>query len=381
VLAIVLVAIRFQSADPDSALYADLSARMASGPSAAWIAPEWWGNWGFEGLFREHPIGVFMLPVLLAILGVPAQQAAYIVGVGMGLAALFLLAQFVRIGTSVQTGRWVLVLSQLTPVASLFRIRANHEYPMLVCLLLGLLGADLARKSWRWVWLLPAALCYGLLVKGAFILLVILGVGLWILLNPYRVRGNGTRLAVACTLALGSMLIVAIAYDWLYVRQTGESFWRGYWQNQLGPLRISTPIDHRSALEWHMGFYVLHLLWFSSPWTLLMLVAAWRHKNSIGSLVRSWPRGEMRLLVFAAGFTLLSIVALSPASRYAERYVFSAGVIISAAGAVISCREWPALGNALTRLDAAVPALPVVTWGLLMTARLALGPFLPRISQ
>jgi 4-amino-4-deoxy-L-arabinose transferase-like glycosyltransferase len=32
------------------------------------------------------------------------------------------------------------VLLQLMPVAFIFRIRANHEYPILVCLLLSLLG-------------------------------------------------------------------------------------------------------------------------------------------------------------------------------------------------------------------------------------------------
>ena len=58
-VAALVVLTGFASDDPDSALYADLSARLAEGPPSRWIAPEWWGYWESEGLFREHPAGIF----------------------------------------------------------------------------------------------------------------------------------------------------------------------------------------------------------------------------------------------------------------------------------------------------------------------------------
>ena len=78
----------------------------------------------------------------------PAVQAAYVVGIGAGLACLLLHRRTGRAGQLARDGRLALVLLQLMPVAFIFRIRANHEYPMLLCLLVLLLGYDGVRRSW-----------------------------------------------------------------------------------------------------------------------------------------------------------------------------------------------------------------------------------------
>src|SRR5713101_5250597 len=83
----VLVASRFSSSDPDSALYASISAKLSAQPIARWIAPEWWGLWPEAhqtGYFREHPAGLFLIPAALGRLGIPAEQTAYVFGVGAG---------------------------------------------------------------------------------------------------------------------------------------------------------------------------------------------------------------------------------------------------------------------------------------------------------
>lgn len=376
-----LVSINFKSDDPDSALYADLSARMGAGPVAAWIAPEWWGNWDGEGLFREHPVGVFVLPTILAALGVPGIQAAYIVGMGAGLASLLLIANVVRRTVSPDASRWVLVLLQLMPVASIFRIRSNHEYPMLVCLLVALIGVDRVRRSWSSIWILPLACVAGLLVKGVFVVIIALAAGLWALTNPMRERGSILRPIVAGLAAIVAMVLVAYGYDALYIRQTGESFWAGYWQRQLGPLTVSTPLSGGQTLASHLLFYLVRVAWHPAPWSALLIGALWRHRGSLRTDWANVPDTARRALLFAVAFAICSILALSPASRFAERYAFSANFAIGAAGAVVACFEWPRLGRWLSALDARVPALPVLTWTALMLMRLGLGPFLPRISS
>src|SRR5436190_16405895 len=65
VVVLALVSVDFASQDPDSALYAAISARLAGLPVRAWIAPEWWGLWGGDGPYRENPVGVFLIPALL----------------------------------------------------------------------------------------------------------------------------------------------------------------------------------------------------------------------------------------------------------------------------------------------------------------------------
>ena len=61
---LLLALFQFRSGDPDSNVYAGISARLAAEPFVRWIAPEWWGQWDFTGPFREHPIGIFVLPAL-----------------------------------------------------------------------------------------------------------------------------------------------------------------------------------------------------------------------------------------------------------------------------------------------------------------------------
>lgn len=377
-----LVLTHFASDDPDSALYAAISARLADGPASRWIAPEWWGNWDSEGLFHEHPAGVFLLPVALGAIGIPAAQASYIVGIGSALCAVLIIGRLVSRVSTTGDGRLVLVLLQIMPVAFIFRIRANHEYPMLLALVVLLIGLDAVRRSWRAIWVAPLVLAAALLVKGVFVVIPLLAAALWIVTNPTRQPGSAVRPIAACLLGLAFMAGVAMAYDAWYAAVTGETFWRAYWARQLGPLTIATPADGGGAftLLHHLGFYLLRVLWHPAPWSLAMAAAAWRERRRLIDWWRGAAPGAQRGMLFAALFAGVAVVALSPASRFAERYVFSANYAIATLGIVVSLHAWPQLRTALERLDARVPGLPVLTWTALMLLRLAVGPLLPRIS-
>jgi 4-amino-4-deoxy-L-arabinose transferase-like glycosyltransferase len=380
-VAALLVGVGFTSDDPDSALYADLSARLAAGPVERWIAPQWWGNWDHEGLFREHPAGVFLLPTLLGALGLPGVQAAYIVGVATALVSLVLIAAAIGRISSPADGRAALVLLQLMPLAFIFRIRANHEYPMLLCLVIAVIGIELARRSWRWIWITPVALTTAMLVKAAFVAVPLVAIGWWMLLDPLRAGGSAQRQVVALALAMGLMVATAIAYDAVYVRLTGESFWGGYWARQMAPLSIGVQAEGRPGVLHHLGFYALRMLWHPAPWSFALLGGAWRTR---GRWMAWWNREDdtrRRALVFAAGFAVTTVLMLSMASRFAERYIFSPNYALAAAGIVVGLHTWPGLRRAIERLDARVPALPIVCWLLLILGRLALGPVLPRITD
>ncbi len=387
-VAALIVATHFSSTDPDSQLYASISGRLSEEPVSHWIAPEWWDFWPethMTGLFREHPAGVFLVPVALSRLGIPGEQAAYIAGVGAGLASLLLIGVLIGRLASVADGRASLILLQLMPVAFLFRVRANHEYPMLVALLVTLVSVEGARRSWWWIAGIAFGLTLGLLVKGVFVVLVVLAAGLWILLNPTRLRGTVWRVIVACVAGAAITAGVAVLYDIAYVRATGETFWTAYWQRQLGPVTIATPLDNASTLAGHLGFYLTRLLWFPAPWSLALVAGAWhvlrdrRGEKQPSSWARLSPTSK-RGLIFALGFAALAILLLSPSSRFAERYTFSAAYMIGAAGVVVALRTWPGLSRAVMAIDARVPALPAVVWLVLMLLRIVVGPWLPRIA-
>lgn len=381
VVSALLVFTGFASDDPDSALYANLSAKLAEGPASRWIAPEWWGYWDGTGLFREHPAGVFLIPTALTRLGIPGVQGSYIVGTGAALASLLLIGWLVaRIG-SPRDGRAMLVLLQLMPVAFLFRIRANHEYPMLLCLLLVLVGLDgVRRSSWWWTTVVAFALTAALLVKGVFIVLILLAAGLWVLINPTRAPGSIVRPIVAAAVSGVVMAAVALAYDAAYLRVTGETFWLPYWRRQLGPLEIATPIDGASTIASHVLFYISRLLWHAAPWSLALVAIIVIHRRRVSAFWRTAPDSLRRGALFAVAFTSLAVVVLAPSSRFAERYAFSATYAVATLGAMVAWRMWPPLSRLLSSLDRAVPALPAALWCALMIARLVIGPFLPRIT-
>jgi len=181
-VAALIVLTKFESRDPDSSLHASIAARLSEEPVRRWVAPEWWGNWPdahLTGLYIEHPAGIFLLPALLQRFGVPGIQAAYVVGAGASLLALWLAGRLIQRVSSAAEARAAMTLVQFVPLAFIFRVRANHEYPMLVCLLLALIAIDRARQSVVWGVPLAIALSSALVIKGVFAGLVFGGVGLW----------------------------------------------------------------------------------------------------------------------------------------------------------------------------------------------------------
>jgi hypothetical protein len=112
-----------------------------------------------------------------------------------------------------------------------------------------------------------------------------------------------------------------------------------------------------------------------APWSLALVWGAWRRQR-----MPAGDRREGRAFRFAIAFTATSVLLLSVASRFAERYTFSATYIIAAVGVVVAYRTWPALRIWLNRADATVPAFPAVVWFALLALRLAVGPWLPRIG-
>jgi 4-amino-4-deoxy-L-arabinose transferase-like glycosyltransferase len=374
-----LVFTRFTSSDPDSALYAGLSARLAQEPLWRWVAPEWWGLWpetGMTGWFREHPAGALFIPAALARLGVPGEQAAYIVGIALGLASVLLIGHLIERVASRDAARAALVLLQIMPVAFLFRIRANHEYAMLVSLLVTLVGLERVRRSWWAIGLVVSGLVGGLLVKGVFVSLTVVGAGLWIVVNPARTPGSAWRPIAATLVGVAALVGVAIAYDAWYRAVTGETYWAAYWERQLGQVDVATPVGGGFTLAGHVWFYLTRLLWHAAPWSLALLALAWSRPTASSALVRHAGHGLRFALLYAACLVLM----LSPSSRVAERYIFTGTYAIAAAGVVASLRLWPRFAAAIIRADRRVVALPAFVWMALIVARLAFGPFVPRLS-
>jgi len=374
IVAGLLVAMKFASQDSDSVRYAALSVRLSMLPMRQWIAPEWWGMTTPDapsGYFIEHPAGLFFVPAALSRVGVPPEQGAYVFGAALSLLALVLTAKVIAELTSPAAARASLVLLQIMPVAFIFRIRDNQEYPMLACLMAALLGLSFVTRSWKWILGVVAAVACGLLVKGVFVVLILLGAFGWIAVNPSG--GSRARQCVALAVACLAIVAVAVAYDAWYAAATGAPFWRAYWARQLGPMRVGSAGQALATAVRHFGLYAVRLLFHPAPWSVVLVWIGWRRRS-----VPREPR-ERRGAIWAIAFTVASIALLCAASRYAERYAFSTIYVVGAMGSAVAYRTSPWLRERFEQLDAAVPALPAIVWTVLMLLRLAVGPLLPRM--
>jgi hypothetical protein len=396
-----LAALHYRAADPDSVLHAEISARMGQEPpSLQWIAPEWPPGWYVQGLYREHPAGLFLLPALLAWLGYPAAQAAYAAN-ALYQAVAVLLVPFVA--AAFATGRearalgWLL---QLLPIAFVFRIRANHEGAMWLFFLIALLGTERLVEGRRMGVLLGVTgLAALVLVKGLLAGPAILCCALWARLrlasSPPESR---RRVVVIVALAAWAvaLAVVAAAYEALYRQATGVSFLGEYLARQttgvsfLRQFFANSPSSGASAaqpsggtLVSNVAFYTGRVLWFAAPWSVALLVIGLRRSSGL----RGWPRrlGDLdrsaQGAIFVAGAAALYVALLSLSARRAERYLFPVYFLVGACGAVAAFRTWPAVERLVAFVERLEPYAPVLAWTLLFGLHLLGGPLgLPRIK-
>lgn len=378
-----LAALGYGARDADSRLYAEISARMSLAPPAGWIAPDFPPGWYLSGPFREHPAGMFLPAAALAALGYPAAQAAYAMNAVyqvLGIVLLQRLAATLVGGVEARSLGWLI---QLLPIAFTFRIRANHEAAVLLCLLASLYGVERARREPRFALLGAAGLVGLLLVKGLLALFGPVLCALW-LVSRRLARADGAALsepaatdrAAWLSLAAGAvaMAAAAAAYELAYRHATGEPFWSFYAARQLGVAAAAGAGSGVLGTLDNVVFYLGRLAWFAFPWSVVLTVVVFRHftRSAAGPAAAAAPDAGTRA---GAVFTLLAaalyVGLFSLSGRRAERYIYPAYYAVGAAGIVAASRTSTALRALAARLDR--PWVAAAFWGAAFLAHLAAG--------
>ena len=247
--AILLALTSFTTRDADSRVYITIASKLASEPLSRWIAPQWWGAWGMQGLFREHPIGTFILPALLGRAGYPPGQASFVITLAAQVASLLMLVALASRLVPPPAARSLAWTLQLLPIAFVFRIRANQEVLLLAGVLLAVVGIDRARRSPAWLAVALAGFVYALLVKGVFAFLAPVCCALWLLATPSTPGGH--RNSAWAGIALMVALTPFIAWEsraslpecdraivpGLLPRTTDRSRWQRRWFGAAVPAR------------------------------------------------------------------------------------------------------------------------------------------------
>ena len=362
-----LIATGFRTHDADSRVYVTIASRLAAEPVDHWIAPQWWGVWGMQGLYREHPIGTFLLPVLLTRAGVPAAQASFILGLAAQMACLWLLATLAATRVPGTWARAMLWTLQLLPIAFVFRIRANQEYLMLAGFAGALYGTERARREPVWMLVACLGFLYALLVKGMLALLCPALCAVWLLTAE---TGSRWRLApwIGIALMVIATPIAAVLYERAYVAVTGESFFTYY----LG-LRLSLEGDGGSGWPfplnkvWNAGWYAAHVAWYGAPWSVLLAagVLRWRSWRSADRATGGW-------LLFALLASLAVIAAVALRELRSDRYTFPAYFLAGGGGTVLAAAWWPRCARWAEAIDRSWPWGPALLWLVLFLTRFLL---------
>ena len=388
-VSVVLIALtQYTTRDPDSRLYAGIAARLSQQPVDRWIAPEWWGFWGLDALYCEHPVGIFLAPAALGRLGFPAEQAAYAVNVLYQAASLALIVLIARVLVEPEEARALAWLLQLLPIAFVFRIRANHEYALLAGLLVAVYSTERARTRPIWTLGMMAGLCFVLLVKGVFALTVPVTCAIWLIARARQAPGAPSAWHALAAVGLMPVVaaLVAWGYDAAYLQATGRSFLAIYQSRQVPPDALAVAVSWWAvpyATVWYLG----RIIWYAFPWSVVAGVIAWRALRSGDA----WPwrqRGREALDRLSspawqgAWFALVSSVVLtlgfSLAGRKADRYLFSVYFILGAAGAIAAVRRFGWLRRLVDRLDR--PWVPAVIYVALFLAALFTAGKLPTFT-
>jgi 4-amino-4-deoxy-L-arabinose transferase-like glycosyltransferase len=356
----------YTTRDPDSTCYAGISAHLSTVPFRDWIAPQWWGAWENEGPFREHPIGIFILPALIAKAGYAPLQAAYAAGALYSIGALLMLR---RVAAAVAERHEAAALQWavlLMPIAFVYRIRANQEYPILLLLLACLYGIQRVGVGFRWTGVAIAGAVGLMLVKGIFVIFAPIACALWWLLAPPgREEGRRTWLTIALMMAV--LALVAAVYEWAYRASTGDSFLAYYVADRLRPnAGLTGPPRSPSSKAFNLLFYGGRLLWFAAPGSVLAVAATFRRIRASDTMRNG--------LGFAMALSVVYVLAMSAGANRADRFIFPAYFAIGTAGAVAAMRRWPKVDGLAQRLAALPPsALPLFWFGLFLLTFLTSG--------
>jgi hypothetical protein len=399
IAALVLPLVGFESRDPDSHLYAFIASRLSMLPISHWLTPEWWGAWNTEGLFREHPVGIFLLPALLGKFGYPALQASYLANALYQILTLVVVQRVASFLVKPIESRALAWMLQVLPIAFTYRIRGNQEQAVLLFLLLALWGTERSRTDGRWIAMTVFGVGATLLVKDIFVALPVMCCVLWLLLvsrRGERQTGSDRRAWLGLGISVFVALGVAICYELLYRHITHESFFFVYVSRVV--VDAVRPHGRWSLFRklYNLVWYAGRVLWFALPASVVALVAGWKWRRELAAKFFAEKRTSNLLtndlltkqtvdaLAFTFSVSLIVLVGLSLSDREADRYIFCVYYILGACGMVAALRCWPALLRWARRLDrygAITPAaLWVITFGMTLASvalrlpRIVIGP-------
>jgi len=329
--------------DSDSSAYHSISQKLARQPLSRWGSPEWWGHGDNVGYFRDHPPGIFWLPAALVRLGIPGRSAPLCANFLYLFLLLYALYGLLRRFGGPEAG-WAAVFAfVLTPIFVQYLMRANQELPLALAVAAGLYGLSRQEESWRYGALYGAALLLAVFIKGVSALtLSLCSLAFWLVIS--RKRRTFLLILSGHLLALAAMAGFEL---WYRASTGGVSFLQAYLNFQGGKALEAgfRPLVKAYNLVW----YLARTLWFAAPWVFILIYSLFRSAKDKSGLLRE------RFLQLTLAASALIILFFSFFDRRADRYIFPAYVLLTAAGAWSLVRSKQSLRRFLEKRRALLP--------------------------
>lgn len=307
----------FQFKDGDSDLYAVISGQLAHRPFSEWLSPQWPVPSYKSGLFQEHMAFFFWPPALLGMLGVPPIPAALFCN---ALYLVFLLAVMERLGrrlTDPQSARVSMLLWVVGYAGIQYVIRNNHETPLALAVVLGVLAVVEAPTGRRFLALAAAAGAACVAMKGIVGVVVLPSLAVWA-----WVLGGGTRRwAAVASAALGAAALFGI-HDVLFAAANGHSFLQAYVTIHMGYAADREKASVLRKLS-NIAYYAGVAVYWAAPASLALLWQLWDARRTRTPLPPVTRAALLTVVVYVLFFSVFD--------RRASRYIFSVHPLVMVA--------------------------------------------------
>jgi 4-amino-4-deoxy-L-arabinose transferase-like glycosyltransferase len=264
--------------------------------------------------------------------------------------------------------------AMLLPIAFVYRIRANQEYPLLVLVLVALYATERSRAGAGWIFVTAAAAVALFLVKGIFVVFVPVLCALWLLLVRRDSRESTAWPWAGIVLSVVAVALAATGYEVLYRRMAGDSFFSYYIEQRLGSNTglnadaVPRVTDRLSNVLW----YGARVIWFATPGSLILVLAAFRRGRSTARLSPA--------LAYCLAVAAVYVTVMSLGSNRADRFVFPAYFSIGVGGAVVAMRRWARVEQAARWIERREPYGTPLLWFVLFMLTFLTASRLPYVQ-
>ncbi|WP_417336296.1 glycosyltransferase family 39 protein [Halobacteriovorax marinus] len=330
VLAIIIVRTDYAARENDSRLYSIFTQQLAGKPFSKINTLEWQGSSAFSETetpyVRDHLIGQFIFPVIIAKLGYSSKHAIYLANIIYKALSLYFIYLLVSYYFEKNIALLTTILIQLTPISLNYQMRANHE-PLLLLLTLASLYCSIRVKDSKFFSIptfLATQLCF--LVKGIAFIPIMPIIFIANIFNQENIRKPNIKQLLILSAICFSTILTAIAYEYLFRSNTGHSFFEKYIQVQIMGRSFAEDKSNIFLLSNIKTFtyYIGRVLVYSMPWSLIAIIILLRNKFKLQITDKS-----KNLYLTLLLSSLIYILVFSISSRTASRYIYPAYYLLN----------------------------------------------------